>query len=265
MNDKNIKLIKKLREKTGAGLLQCKKELEKNNYNLNLSIDNIRKTNEIDFLNKKKKNKEGIIIGGINKNSTFGVLIEINSETDFVSKNIIFLKNAKKILQYAISKKIDNIKILKEKCLKYTEEIKFQTKEYINIKKIKTLKGKKIIFYIHNKKIGSLVSIISNKENKLEKYIAMQIVANKPKYLNIKKIPKKILKHELKIQLEIAKKTNKNKEKIEKITSEKIKNFIKEISLMEQSFIMNQKKTISQLTKEKKIKIIKFKWIELGT
>lgn len=264
MNNQNIKLIKKLREKTGAGILQCKKVLEKNNYNINSSIDNIRKINKIDFLNKKKKNKEGIILGGVDKHSKFGILIEINCETDFVSKNSIFLENTKKILQYSILKKIENINILKKKCLKKIEEIRFKTKEQIEINKIKTLKGEKIIFYLHNKKIGALVSIINKKKNKLEKYIAMQIVANKPEYLNIKKIPKKTLQHEFQIQLEIAKKTTKKIEEIKKITSEKMKNFKKKISLMEQNFIMNPDKTVLELTKKEKIKIIQFKWMELG-
>lgn len=264
--DKNIiKSIKKLRKITGAGIIQCKKSLEKNNYDINLSIDYIRKSNEVDFFEKKNKKLEGIVIGKTNKSSTFGVLIEINCETDFVSKSSIFLKKSKKILEYAVLKKIEKKETLIKKFKKEMEEIKLKTKEQIKINKIKTLKGERIIYYLHGTKMGSIVSLINKKKNKFEKYIAMQIIANKPEYLNKKQIPKNIINHEFKIQKEIAKKNTKNKNEIEKITNKKTKEFIKKITLMEQNFIINPQETIFNLTKKNKIKIIKFHWMEVGS
>lgn len=255
-------LIKKLRKITGAGIINCKKALIENNYNIQSAIDNMRKLGQIEY--KKKSNdicKNGIITAGISQDQKYGALIEINCETDFVAKNNQFLKFSQKILNYTILKKIENIKIIKKKFKQKTTEIFLQTKEKIKIQRFKYLKGDMINYYLHGSKIGVIIS--TNKTNQNTKHIAMHIAANKPEYFSLKHIPKNIFDHEFNIQLEIAKKNKKNKKFEKKIAYEKTKKILQEISLIHQKFLMNQKETVNEFLIKNKIKIINFFFLEL--
>ncbi len=246
----NIKILKKIRKITSISIIECKKALEKNNFNLEKSIIYLKKKK----INKNKKTKEGGIFGKIKKNK--GIIIKINCETDFTIKNKKITNFIKKIINYSLknnyitTKKINNI--FKKK-IKYLI-LKF--KENIIIKKIYYIKGKYLCKYIHNNnKIGTLLKIKTKNKNinyKKIKKIAMHITAMKPKYISKKNIPYNTVKKYIKIISLTSEKKNK------KIIRKKIKEKLNSITLLKQKFIFNNKKLVSNYIKKNNIKIINF-------
>ncbi len=242
----NINLIKKIRNLTNISIKKCKKALEKNNYNLKKSIIFLKK-------NKIKKNnlpKKGIIINKIKNN--IAIMLKLLCETDFTSKNIIFKKFSKKIINFCLKKKIFILKKIKKYFKKKIQYLILKFNENILIDNICFLKGKYINKYLHyNKKIGTILKINTYKNKINKKYIkqiCMHITSMNPKYISIKNIPKNILKKNIK-------KINSNNKKnnIYKI-NEKFKKNI----LLEQKFIFNNKIKIKNFLNKKKINIINF-------
>ncbi len=248
----NIKLLKKIRDITSISIIECKKALEKNNFNLEKSIIYLKKKKN----NIKKKSKEGGIFAKIKNNTA--VMIQINCETDFTIKNKKIKDFANKIINYSLINKyisIENINnIFKEK----KNYLISKFKENIIIKKICYIKGKYLVKYIHNNnKIGTLLKINTEKNNinyKKIKKIAMHIAAMNPKYIYKHQIPLSIIKKYRKNIILCSEKI-KNKKKIIK---QKLKEIINNIVLLKQKFIFDNKISINTYIKKNYIKIINF-------
>ncbi|WP_367670433.1 translation elongation factor Ts [Sodalis-like secondary symbiont of Drepanosiphum platanoidis] len=263
MTNITINLVKILRYRTGLGIIECKNALIKSKGDIELAIDYLRKTGIKNFLKiTKKDSKEGIIISGISRNNKYGIIIELNCETDFVAKNKYFKNFCYEIINTSLSKKIDNIKSIRD-ILKYkNKDIINKLGENIKINRFNFLKGNYICSYIHNEKIGVL--LCANKYHNILKKIAMHIAASFPKYIDIKDIPNKVLKHEYNIQLEIAIKSGKSKEISKKIVTGRMKKFSENISLVNQHFIFNPKIIVKEILKENDIFIKKFIYMKVN-
>lgn len=255
-------LIKKLRLITGSGILDCKKALLRTNRNIDLAIDYLRKKGKSKALNKiSRKTLQGSIFSKINGN--IGVILEVNCETDFVSKDKNFISFGNKIVEYAFKKKI-----------KYLNEIQkiFDIKrinlisvlgENIKISKYSILIGDFIYSYLHHSRIGVLVQSNSNDICKI-KNVAMHIAASKPLYLNPENIPNDVLTREKNLQLEMSLQTGKSQFISEKIVSGRMKKFFSEISLIKQFFVLDPKKTVEQYLLENNILLKNFIRFEVG-
>lgn len=260
--NKYIKLIKELRNKTNAKIIDCKEALIKSKGNIEEAIDIMKKEGKIN-LYKKLKNKaiNGIIL--IKSNKNLEVIIEINCETDFVSKNIIFIKFCEKVINTIIKKNIYDINILKNEFKNDIEKLIYTFGENIIINRLGVLKDSYMDYYLHDKKIGVLVSSYNAPKNIL-KNIAMHIAASNPKYINVKDVPLDVINKEKKIQLEILIKNKKNKIFFERIIKGKIKKFISNIVLSEQNFIFETSKKVKKVLSEYNILIKNFIRFELG-
>lgn len=271
MNNINYNLIKKLRELTGAGILDCNKALIKSNWDIKIAINNMRISGKIKILKKLNRiTNEGIILAETSKNNKYGVIIELNCETDFVSRNNLFKKFGKKVVNTALNelknKKLININILKEKLKKDRLNLISQIGENINIRRFGVLHGDFLQIYLHRSRIGVLFS--SNKiRNKITKYLAMHIASNNPKYINVDDIPIDILNNEYEIQLNIINKSSKDIKSdkiIKKIIKGRMCKFINNIVLINQFFIMDTNKTVGQILNKHNIIINDFIRFELG-
>lgn len=265
------KLVMSLRKKIGAPLMECKKALIKFNGNFLESEKFLKsKLNKKLFCLSLKKLYNGIITIYINKEKTIGTMLEIKCETDFVSKNLDFLKFAKKIsklinnknsIQYT-KNKLKKIKNKKIENLRLNLINKINENILINkFFKIKT--NHKLISYIHENKIGVIVEY-EGKNKKIIKEIAMHIAAMKPLGLCIDEIPLKIIEKEKSILILKTSKINKPKKIINTIIKNSINNFLKEISLHDQIFIKDKTKTIKQLLIKYNIIIYSYKIFVLG-
>ncbi|WMY95481.1 MAG: translation elongation factor Ts [Arsenophonus sp.] len=258
-------LVKKLRQRTGVGIMDCKKALVKANGNINIAIDNMRKAGKAKVA--KKANRiatEGIIMLKVSMDKKIAALLELNCETDFVAKSSIFFEFANEILTFVIKNNIFDINQLRIQFQARLEEIITKIGENIKINRMKILQGEKIGSYLHGFRIGVLVAASKSADAEILKHIAIHIAASKPEYLTPLDVPTDLISHERQIQLAIAMKSGKPFNIVEKIVKGRIKKFLEDISLTGQQFVMEPSKTVGALLKEKKINILNFIRIELG-
>ncbi len=284
MSDKQtLENIKKLREITGVGFKDCKLAIDENNGDIDKSIEYLRKKG----IAKASKKMARVAAEGLvlvyekeNKIST----IEINSETDFVAKNKDFISFCKELseLNFQNKSNIEKLKLSKMKNQKTVDEnlINLISKigEKITIRRAKFFDTNGINFsYVHNSlenNIGKVVSIVQlNKSNNknlkdLGTKLAMHIAAQSPIAIDEKGIKKEILDKELEIIKEELKSSGKQVEMIEKISKGKIKKFISDNTLLDQLWIMDTKKKVSQIIKEysneSEIKVLDFVRYKVG-
>lgn len=263
MDGKKLKLIKKLREITGMSVNKCRIAIDESNGNIDLAIKNLygkikRFEDKTVFLN------EGIVIAKLSEKKNIGVILELNCETDFSAKNNQFQDLGEEIALFALNSNQINKNFLNEKFKEKILILRSKLGENININKIKKIKGEKLEFYLHRKKIGVIVSSDKYAKEDLLKKIAMHIAASNPKYIDIKDIPLKVINEKKEEYLKIAQQYNKDKIIINKIVEGKIRKFSENISLLYQKSIFNNKENIKQFLKRENFKIYNFINIKLG-
>ncbi|MFT8229874.1 MAG: translation elongation factor Ts [Enterobacterales bacterium] len=266
MNKITSILVKELRDRTGMGIMECKQFLTDACGDIELAIDNMRKSGQIKVAKKSLRIvKEGIIITNVNKNYTYGVNIELNCETDFFAKSQEFNKFGQQISNYAIKNRITSIEHILSKFNNKLKLLIAKVGENIQISRFNVLEGENISFYMHGTRIGVLLSISAKIYNKrIIKNISMHIAAMNPEFINKDSIPEDLLAHERKLQIDMISKTYKTKEILKKIINERMKKFIVNLSLVNQYFIMNSSKTVGQILKENNIHINNFIRFEIG-
>ncbi|URJ30104.1 translation elongation factor Ts [Blochmannia endosymbiont of Camponotus sp.] len=261
----NSDLIKELRKRTSIGVLECKEALIKADGNIELAIDNMRKSG-LKTASKKsgRATLSGLIAVETTPNRQYGIMIEINCETDFVAKDSTFQEFAKIVRMTALNEKINSIDVLKTRFEAQRSSIISKVRENINIRRLIALTGSFLGSYVHGSKIGVIVNVSGNVTADLVKHIAMHIAAKNPKYINVDDIPKDTMIREYHIQMDIAVKSGKSYKIAEKITAGRMNKFINDIVLIKQNFIMDINTTIEQLLTEYHIRINNFVRFELG-
>ncbi|MCV2531297.1 MAG: translation elongation factor Ts [Candidatus Lightella neohaematopini] len=202
----------------------------------------------------------------MDRTKKIGVMLELCSETDFVSNNINFIKLGNKITDIMLDNNTDDINLINEKSKNYINSLAIQVNENILIQRTSIVYGDIVSYYLHNnKKIGVLLSIKTNNFSniKLPKILAMHIAAYNPKYISDNDIPDNVLDKEYKIQYDIAKQCDKSNDIIKKIVDGRILQFKKNISLLDQIIITNNGKIIKDLINENSYIINKFVRFEI--
>ena len=259
-----LDLIKELRNKTGAGINDCKKALTEAGGNMDKAIELLRKKGAAMAMKRADKAaNEGAVKSKISDDKTKGAIIEINCETDFVSKGDEFQKFAENISVAALNEGTDDIdKILSSKIstgltVKETiDEIMGKVGERTELKRAKYISVKDgfVADYIHfGSKLGSLVGIkgtLTDDAEKLGKSIAMQIVAMNPQSIDRNGISKEVIDKEKEIYLTVAKNENKPDKIAETIVNNKVERFFQDNCLLEQEYINEAGKSIKDLIAE---------------
>ncbi len=258
-------LIKELREKTGAGFLDCKKSLEDNNNDIEKSIEALRKKG---LAKASKKSDRAAIEGavGFYSNEKISALIKVNSETDFAAKSDTFLDFLDSMGNLVLE---NNTNIDKEQFLKLQFEngtvqdyfnsmiAKIGENLILNDLLIKENKNSNYSFYIHNsyrKNIGKIISLVeySTTDNNTEiealsKNLCMHIAAMKPESMDINDLDKNLISNEEKIQKELILNSGKPSNIVEKILEGKMKKYFSEVTLLNQVYILDQDKTVRDI------------------
>ncbi len=273
--------VKKLRELTGVGFKDCKAAIEENNGDIDKSIEFLRKKGIAKASKKMDRNaSEGLAL--VHHETGAVAVIEINSETDFVAKNKDFLNFSKEIskINFKVAGDIDKIKSYKMANGKTVNDnlISLISKmgEKITIRRSKYFKneGGNNYFYIHSTvennvgKIVSIVKILNNDDKELGQKIAMHIAASSPLAIDSDGINKELIDKELEIIKAELINSGKKGDIAEKISKGKINKFISDNTLLNQIWIMDPKKKVSDILKENKknneIKIIDFIRFKVG-
>jgi elongation factor Ts len=261
-------MVKELRERTAAGMMDCKRALQEAEGDMELAIENMRKNGQA-----KAAKKAGNIAaeGAILIKSADGVaaLLEVNCQTDFVAKDGNFLGFANEVADAALASKAT----IEELQAQFEEKrITLVTKigENINIRRVSYVEGAALASYSHGATIGVVVAGEGDAESL--KHIAMHVAASKPEFLTPDDVSASVVENEQRIQLDILKAENdaledkkkKPVELLEKIIIGRMKKFTGEISLTGQAFIMEPKKTVGVVLKEKGLTISNFVRLEVG-
>ncbi len=258
-------IIKELREKSGAGMMDCKKALDESGGNVEKAIEWLRKKG-ISTAQKKSSRSasDGLITAKIDGNK--GIIIEVNAETDFVARNENFQKFCDELALTGLKNEVENVEsLLNYKFLDSNQTVQenltnliSKLGENIVIRKLEYINEKSGFLekYLHNSinlnsgKIGVLLSFKSNQKNEdvtvFSKNLCMHIAATDPKSMNIESIDKNLVDKERSIYLEQLKSSNKPNDIIEKIVDGKIKKFYQEVCLLEQTFVMDNKISVNE-------------------
>ena len=253
-------LVKELRERTGAGMMECKKALVETNGDIELAIENMRKSGAAKAA-KKAGNvaAEGAII--IKEENGVAVLLEVNCQTDFVAKDANFTAFADKVAAEALATKASS----EELQAKFEDErVALVTKigENINIRRVQYVEGTAIASYRHGEKIGVVVAGEGDAETL--KHVAMHVAASRPDYVNPEDVPADVVEKEKAVQVEIAMNEGKPAEIAEKMVVGRMKKFTGEVSLTGQAFVMEPKKTVGEILKERGASVATFVRLEVG-
>jgi len=268
--------VKELREKTGAGMMECKKVLTETEGNQEKAIELLR---ERGILKAAKKSDriaaEGLVETYISDDKKVGALVEVNAETDFVAKNAEFQEFVKNVVkQIAMNNPKDVDALLAEKSIEDSnltvQEVltnKIATiGENMHIRRFVRFESANgfVTSYVHGEgKIGVLVEL-ENGDTELAKDICMQIAAAKPEFLDRESVPAERVEKEMKILKAQAMNEGKPAEIAEKMVQGRLGKFYGEFCLVEQDFVKNPDMKIKQLLESKGAKIIRFARFEKG-
>lgn len=256
-----VALIKQLRVQTGAGMMDCKKALTESDGDVELATENMRKSGAIKAAKKATKvAAEGQII--IKTSDTACALVEVNCQTDFVAKDGSFLAFANKVADAAIADK-PSIADLQEKFEEERVALVAKIGENISVRRVSYAEGENIATYIHNGgKIG--VAVVGSGDDAMLKNVCMHVCASSPQFLSPDDVSEEVVEKERKIQLDIAVNEGKPADIAEKMVTGRMKKFSGEISLLGQPFVMEPKKNVAEILKEKDASVTAFLRIEVG-
>jgi elongation factor Ts len=254
-------MIKDLRELTGAGMMDCKKALAETNGNIDEAIENMRKSGALKAAKKSLKvAAEGQVI--VKVSDKIAALVEVNCQTDFVAKDGNFVSFANTVADAALANKLD-IEALKAHFEEQRVALVAKIGENINIRRVQYIEGDQIASYIHGAgKIGVVVA--GNGDSETLRNVCMHVCASRPDFLSPDDVPKDVIDKEFKVQLEIAMNEGKPKDIAEKMVSGRMRKFSGEISLTGQPFVMEPKKSVGEILKEKKSTVTNFVRLEVG-
>lgn len=267
--------VKELREKTGVGMMECKKALVETNGDVEKAIEELRKKGQAKAVKNDRIAAEGITAVAISSDGKTGVIVELNSETDFVAREASFKEFGNDVAKVALENNTANLADIKEFKLASGETVE-ETRlslvaklgENLSLRRVEMVTATGcVVSYLHGDmaRVGALVGI-STDNIELAKDLAMHIAASRPEYLDESKVPSDRLAKEKEILLAQARETNVGKpdDILEKIITGKVNKFLKEITLLGQAFVKDPNKTITQLLKESNAEVSNFIRFEVG-
>lgn len=265
-------LVKELRERTGAGMMECKKALVENGGNIDASAEWLRKSG-LAKADKKADRvaAEGIIVAAQDGNNA--VLVEVNSETDFVAKDSNFLDFTKAVSAAALSSGAADIDALKAAKLPTGETIEearaaviAKVGEKVDVRRIVRLESSNnVAAYVHGGRIGVLVELAGG-DAELARGLAMHVAAMNPPHNKAADVPAEFVAKEK--EIELAKMTDKDKSKpadiLEKIISGKIAKIVNEVTLYGQPYVLDTNQSVEQVLKAAGAEVIGFTRLAVG-
>ncbi len=263
--------VRRLRDFTGAGMMDCKKALEEADNDFDQAVEFLRKKGQkVAQKRQEREATEGLVLAKAAENGKEGVLITVNCETDFVAKNEEFGSFARDVLRTALDEKPGNVEELKEKNypdsdLSISEkltEIIGKIGEKIEFDTVDRVEAETVVAYEHpGNKIAALVGMNKPGHEEIARELAMQIAAMDPVSLDENDVPEDIKERELENGREQARQEGKPDDIVEKIAEGKLKKFYKESTLIHQPFVKDNNKTVAEYLKEKdpELKVTDFK------
>jgi elongation factor Ts len=262
-------MVKELRERTAAGMMDCKKALVEADGDMELAIDNMRKSGQAKAAKKAGRiAAEGVIL--TKAENGVATIVELNCETDFVARDESFKAFGQALVNAAFETKANDVTALNAVSLgEHTVEetranLVAKIGENMTVRRVQTIEGAELMAdYVHSGKIGVVVAV-NGGDAELAKHLAMHAAASNPQYIKPEDVPADVVEKEKAIQIDIAVQSGKPQAIAEKMVTGRMAKFTGEISLTGQAFIMDPAQKVGQLLKEKSADVINFVRFEVG-
>ncbi len=247
--------VNKLRQQTGAGMMDCKKALEESNGDFEAAVDFLRKKGAKVAANRADRDaKEGVVLAKTSSDSKTAVVVSVNCETDFVAKNAEFIEFAENVAKIALDKKPADIDALK--ALPYNSDLTIADKfmeqigkigEKIDIGYYNIVNAEQVVGYIHpGNRLAVAVGFNKPVSAEVAKNIAMQAAAMAPVAIDKDDVDKTTIDRELEIARETTRAEGKPEDMVEKIAQGKLNKFYKDSTLLNQEYFIDNKMTVRQ-------------------
>ncbi|KAA2260746.1 elongation factor Ts [Solihabitans fulvus] len=261
--------VKRLRELTGAGMMDCKKALDETDGDLDKAVEVLRIKGAKDVGKRAERTTANGLVA-----SDGGVMIELRSETDFVAKNADFQDLAKRIVEVAKAVKATDVEVLKAAELdgktvdSVVQELSAKIGEKLELAKVAVFDGA-VSTYLHRRAadlppaVGVLVEY-SGDGAEVAKGVAMQIAAMRPRYVTRDEVPEDLVANERRIAEETAREEGKPEQALPKIIEGRVNGFFKDVVLLEQASVTESKKTVKAILDEAGVTVTGFARFEVG-
>lgn len=272
MSEISASMVKELREITGAGMMECKKALVEASGDMQLAVDNMRKSGQAKAAKRAGRvAAEGVIIVALNAEKTRGTMIEVNCETDFVARGEGFKELAQLFAEAGLAANTSDVATLMTQktttgavCETVREEAVLKMGENIQARRMVTVSSTGCVnYYLHGDRIGVLVSLDKHNPD-LAKEVAMHVAATNPLSVDASGIPQEVLAKEREIVTAQAQGSGKPANIIEKMVEGRLQKFVQEVCLVHQPFVKNPDQTVQQLLQASGAKIVSFSRFEVG-
>ncbi len=246
--------VKELRERTGLGMMECKKALVESTGDIELAIENLRKAGSMKAAKKAGRTAaEGLVMTKVADNGSYGVIVEVNSETDFAAREENFIAFVTKVLNKVFAGKTTDIAALmaaglEEDRLALVQKIG----ENISVRRAVVVggEGSTVGSYVHsNNKIAVLVALNGGDQD-LARDVAMHVAATSPLVVKPEDVPADVLSKESEIYTAQAAESGKPADIVEKMVSGRLRKYIEEVSLTEQAFVKDPDMKVGKLVKQ---------------
>jgi elongation factor Ts len=261
-------LVKELRERTGLGLLECKKALAATGGDVQLAIEELRKSSGMKAAKKAGRTAaDGVVATRVADDCSFGVLVEVNSETDFVARDKNFLGFVNQVVDAAFTGKQSDVAALMSGELESAREALVQKiGENVGVRRIELIHSESGVVgsYVHsNNRIAVLVELKGGDQD-LARDVAMHVAAVNPQVVSAADMPEELVAKEKEIFIAQAQDSGKPAEIIEKMIGGRIKKFLAENSLTEQAFVKDPDVTVGKLVSSAGAQVVSFVRFEVG-
>jgi elongation factor Ts len=264
----SAKLVKELRERTGLGLLECKKALAAADGDIEVAIEELRKSSGMKAAKKAGRTAaDGVVLTRLAEDGSAGMVLEINSETDFVARDDNFLAFVNQVADAAFAARQTDVATLMEGELESAREALVQKiGENIGVRRISLINADSGVVgaYVHgNNRIAVLVELKGGDQD-LAKDVAMHVAAVNPQVVSPGDMPEEVVAKEKEIYTAQAAESGKPPEIIEKMIGGRVKKFLAENSLVEQAFVKDPDVTVGKLVSAAGADVVSFVRFEVG-
>jgi elongation factor Ts len=266
-------MVKELRERSGAGMMDCKKALNETNGDIEAALDLLRAGGQAKAAKRAGKiAAEGAIVIRLDDQQQNACIIEVNCETDFVARSEQFLEFAQKVAARGLQGGVKTVEELLQLSMadgtqtieQVRQELIAKIGENVQVRRLKQMHSEGFIgSYLHGNRIGVLVAL-TRREPELARDLAMHIAATNPQALDSEHVSADLIAREREIFMTQSKESGKPDNIIEKMVSGRIAKFLKEICLVDQPFVKDPEKTVGSLLKERQAQVTDFVRYEVG-
>ncbi|WP_299727465.1 translation elongation factor Ts [uncultured Endozoicomonas sp.] len=259
-------MVKELRERTGLGMMECKKALVEANGDIEVAIEDMRKSGQAKAAKKAGRiAAEGIVAVKVAEDGSYGVLVEVNSETDFVARDDNFLNYVQSVVDAAFDRKETDVAALMEGELETARQALVQKiGENIGVRRIALVEGGVIGSYVHGNSRIAVLTKLEGGNADVARDVSMHVAAVNPQVVNTEDMPAEIVEKEkeiIKAQPDMA---GKPEQIVEKMIGGRIGKFLAENSLVEQPFVKNPEVTVGAFAKQADATVAAFVRFEVG-